>query len=80
MVFSHPRTVRFGEPYEAQVTVLNTSDVAANLVRVSLRRTSLSGTIFEPGQEETIEIGNLAPGESGTAVYRLRAQRVAEYV
>src|SRR6185369_9768154 len=33
LAFAHPRTVRAGEPYDAIVTVLNTSASPANLVR-----------------------------------------------
>jgi len=75
LAFSHPRTVRFGEPYEANVTILNTSETTANLLSVNLSRNSLSGAVFEPGQAERVELGNLAPGQSATATYRLRSQR-----
>ena len=73
--FTHPRTVRAGEPYEASVTVLNTGSTVANLVSVSLNRNSVSGAVFEPGQEETIQLGTILPGQSAVAVYRLRSQR-----
>ena len=75
LAFSHPRTVRFGEPYEAHVTLLNTGETVANLVSVSLNENSLSGVVFEGDQEGTIELGNLAPGESATATFHLRSQR-----
>ncbi|MGV3773859.1 MAG: hypothetical protein ACO1QB_13230, partial [Verrucomicrobiales bacterium] len=78
LAFSHPRTVRFGEPYEASVTVLNTSSAQANRVRITLPKSSLSGVIFEGDQQPTVELGDLAPGESGTARYKLRAQRTGE--
>lgn len=42
LAFSHPRTIRSGEPYEASVTILNTGITPANLVRVSLPATALS--------------------------------------
>ena len=75
IAFTHPRTVRAGEPYEASVTVLNTGSTVANLVSVSLNRNSVSGAVFEPGQEETIQLGTILPGQSAVAVYRLRSQR-----
>jgi len=73
--FAHPRTVRAGEPYEASITVLNTGITPANLVSVTLNRNAVSGATFEPGQEETIQLGTILPGQSATATYRLRAQR-----
>ncbi len=45
MAFSHPRTIRTGEPYEASVTLLNTSLVDANLVSVTLPSASVSSRI-----------------------------------
>lgn len=71
--FSHPRTIRSGEPYQAAVTILNSSQSVANLVRVTLPSTSLSGAILE--SPATVEVGSLLPGQSATVRYRLRAQR-----
>jgi hypothetical protein len=71
--FAHPRTIRSGEPYEASVTILNTSQSPANLVRVTLPASSLSGAVLE--SEATVEVGQILPGESATARFRLRAQR-----
>ncbi len=71
--FTHPRTIRSGEPYEAAVTILNTSQTIANLVKVTLPPTSLSGAILESAA--TVEIGSVLPGQSATVRYRLRAQR-----
>ena len=73
MAFSHPRTVRTGEPYEAFVTILNTSATPANLVNVSLNRNSVSGGILE--SDETVELGTLLPGQTATAMFRIRSQR-----
>jgi hypothetical protein len=73
--FSHPRTVRAGEPYEASVTILNTGITPANLVRVTLNKNSISGAVLETGQTETVELGNIEPGQTVTATYKLRAQR-----
>src|SRR5581483_8916541 len=73
LAFSHPRTVRAGEPYDATVTVLNTSASVANLVRVSLRSTSISGGVLLSG--ETVELGTLLPGQSATATYHVLSQR-----
>lgn len=73
LAFAHPRTIRAGEPYEASVTILNTSISPANLVRVSLPSTSLSGGVLET--PETVELGTILPGQSATATYRIRAQK-----
>jgi len=75
LAFSHPRTVRAGEPYEASATVLNTGLVPANRLRVTLPKSSLSGAVFEGDQQPTVELGDLLPGETATARFRLRAQR-----
>lgn len=75
LAFSHPRTVRAGEKYEASVTVLNTSLTPANRVRVTLPKASVSGAVFDVGQEQTVELGDIAPGQTATARYRLRSQQ-----
>ena len=73
LAFSHPKTIRSGEPYEASVTVLNTGSTPANLVSVTLPAASISGGALESPQ--TVELGTLLPGESGVARFRFRAQR-----
>ena len=73
MAFTHPRTVRAGEPYEASVTILNTGASLANLVSVSLPTASLSGAVLE--SSGTAQLGTILPGQSATATFRLRAQR-----
>ena len=73
LAFSHPSTVRTGEPYDAFVTVLNTSQVEANLLSVTLPRGSISGGELE--SSERVELGNLKPGETATAKFHIRAQR-----
>ncbi len=75
LAFSHPRTIRAGEPYTASVTILNTGASPANLVSVTLPSSALSGASFEAGQDETIGLGTILPGETATADFRLRAQR-----
>lgn len=75
LAFTHPRTIRAGEPYTASVTVLNTSPTPANLVSLTLPAASLSGAVFEPGTPEVAELGTILPGETATASFRLRAQR-----
>src|ERR1043165_158215 len=73
LTFSHPSTVRTGEPYDAYVTVLNTSQVEANLVSITLPKGSLSGgQLMRP---EKVDLGTIKPGETKTAKYRVRAQR-----
>lgn len=73
MAFSHPRTIRAGEPYDAFVTLLNTSLSPANLVSVTLSSASLSGGILE--SEPTVELGTIKPGQTATAKFRVRSQR-----
>jgi len=75
IAFSHPRTIRAGEPYEASVTVLNTGITPANLLQVTLNKNSISGAQLEDETLQTVELGSLLPGESATATYRLRALR-----
>ncbi|HEU5123392.1 MAG TPA: carboxypeptidase regulatory-like domain-containing protein [Verrucomicrobiae bacterium] len=76
LTFSHPRTVRTGEPYDAFVTVLNTSQVEANLVSVALPKGSVSGATLL--SNERVQIGNIKPGESATATFHLRAERTGQ--
>lgn len=73
LAFTHPRTVRSGEPYDASVTILNTGTTDANQVSVTLNGASLSGGVLE--SEETVSLGNIAPGQTATATWRVRAQR-----
>src|SRR6185436_8979767 len=73
LAFSHPRTVRAGEPYDAFVTILNTSQSPANLVSVTLPTSSLSGGVLESAP--TVELGTILPGQTATAKFRVRAQR-----
>jgi hypothetical protein len=73
MAFTHPRTIRAGEPYDATVTILNTSLSPANLVSVTLPAASISGGVLEsPG---TVELGTIMPGQTATATFRVRSQR-----
>ncbi|MCK6551950.1 hypothetical protein L6R52_39325, partial [Myxococcota bacterium] len=72
VVFAHPRTVRAGEPYTASITVLNTSDVPAELVSVHLPSASVSGVTLTSA--ESVALGTLAPGESRTADFEFTAQ------
>jgi hypothetical protein len=73
IAFSHPRTIRTGEPYDAFVTVLNTGSTVANLVQVALSQHSISGGTLE--SDETVQLGTLQPGQSATAKFRIRSQR-----
>ena len=75
MAFSHPRTVRVGEPYEASVTLLNTGITPANLVQITLNKNSISGARLEDESQQTVELGTLMPGESKTATFRMRSLR-----
>ena len=71
--FSHPKTIRSGEPYTAYVTVLNTGGSDANLVSVTLRGASISGGLLQ--SPEVVQLGTLAAGQSATAAFRVLAQR-----
>ncbi|MEI7731986.1 MAG: Ig-like domain-containing protein [Verrucomicrobiota bacterium] len=73
IAFSHPRTVRAGEPYDAYVTLLNTSLAAANMVSVTLAAGSISGGVLE--SDSTVQLGTILPGQTATARFRIRAQR-----
>ena len=73
LAFSHPNSVRTGEPYDAFVTILNTSQVEANFVSVSLPKGSISGG--ELMSAEKVEMGTIKPGQTATAKFRVRAQR-----
>lgn len=76
MAFLHPFRVRAGEPYNASVTLVNTGDTVANRVRVGMNRNAMSGTVLIG--EDTIELGDVAPGESVTAQFRFRSQRTGQ--
>jgi hypothetical protein len=75
MAFSHPRTVRVGEPYEASVTLLNTGITPANLLQIALNKNSISGARLEDESQQLVELGTLLPGQSATATFRLRSLR-----
>ncbi len=73
MAFTHPRTTRAGEPYEAAVTILNTSSTVANLVSVELNANNISGGTLESASR--VDLGTIAPGETRTATFRIRSQK-----
>jgi hypothetical protein len=73
MAFTHPRTVRFGEPYDAVVTILNTSSTVANLVSVELNGNNVSGGLLE--SPARVELASIAPGETRSATFRIRSQK-----
>lgn len=73
MAFSHPRTTRAGEAYDAYVTLLNTSPLPVNFVSVSLAAASLSGGVLE--SEHSVQLGTIQPGGTAMAKFRIRAQR-----
>jgi len=75
MAFSHPRTVRVGEPYDASVTLLNTGVTPANLVHVTLNKNSISGARLEDETQQIVELGTILPGQTATATFRLRSLR-----
>ena len=74
IVFSHPDTIRAGEPYQASVTLLNTGVSPANLLSVTLNQNSISGAVLAPGQQQTVQLGTLQPGQTATATYNLVAE------
>jgi hypothetical protein len=73
LAFSHPRTIRTGEPYDASVTILNTSNTVANLVSISLNPLNISGGLLQ--SDERVELGTIRPGETATATFRILSQR-----
>jgi hypothetical protein len=73
LAFSHPRTIRTGEPYEASVTILNTSNTVANLVSISLNPLNISGGLLQ--SDERVELGTIRPGETATATFKILSQR-----
>jgi hypothetical protein len=73
LTFSHPQTVRTGEPYELFATVTNTSDRAVNLVSVNLDPRAVSGA--ELLSEATVQFDTIASGQAATARFQLLAQR-----
>ncbi len=75
IVFAHPATVRAGEPYEASITVLNTSETPAELVSIHLNQASISGAHLAATQPETVTLGTLAPGQSQIGTFSLVADR-----
>ncbi|HAV65601.1 MAG TPA: hypothetical protein DCY13_24900, partial [Verrucomicrobiales bacterium] len=75
MAFSHPRTVRIGEPYDASVTLLNTGITPANLVQVTLNKNSISGARLEDEAQQIVELGTILPGQTATATFRMRSLR-----
>jgi hypothetical protein len=76
LAFTHPRTVRRQEPYEAGVTILNTGSGVANFVRVTLPAAALSGAELQ--SDATVELGTILPGQSATARWKLKAQRTGQ--
>lgn len=78
ITFTHPDTVRVGEPYQASITILNTGVTPANLVSVTLNKNSISGASLNTGQPETIQLGTILPGQSATATYNMVAQRTGQ--
>lgn len=72
ITLSHPSTVRAGVEYTLAATVSNTSDVAANLVQVTLDPHAVSGATLL--SSSTVQIRTLAPHTAGTVSFRLRSQ------
>ena len=66
LAFSHPRTIRTGEPYTASVTILNTSAVPANLVTVTLPEASINGARLV-SEADRGSLGDILPGQTATA-------------
>ncbi len=78
LTFTHPDVVRVGEPYQASVTLLNTGVTPANLVSVTLNQNSISGAELAPNQPQTIQLGNLSPGQSATATYNMISETTGQ--
>ncbi|BBO87549.1 Ig-like domain-containing protein [Desulfosarcina ovata] len=78
LTFIHPDTVRAGERYELTVHIQNTSQVAANLVTVSLDPRNLSGARLMDSEDAVQLIETIPAGESGTATFPLEALRTGQ--
>jgi len=80
LTFTHPNVVRVSEPYTASITVLNTGITPANLVQVTLNQNSISGAILAPGQNQTVPLNTILPGQSATAIYHMIAETTGQIV
>jgi hypothetical protein len=78
MTFTFPDVVRTGEPYTASINVLNTGTTPANLVQVTLNQNSISGAILAPGQNQTIQLGTIASGQTAVATYHMIAETTGQ--
>ncbi len=67
--FAHPSVVRSGEEYDIYITITNTSNVAANLVSLTMPASRLIGCRLLSGEKQEFE--TLAPGESQIVKYHL---------
>ncbi|HEY4490374.1 MAG TPA: hypothetical protein VI958_00190, partial [Acidobacteriota bacterium] len=72
ITFSHPAVVRAFEEYDLFITVTNTSDVDANLVRLSIPSNALVNAIIKGDSFQDFEV--IKPGESATAKFRMEPQ------
>jgi hypothetical protein len=73
LAFSHPRTVRAGEPYDAYVTDPQHLATVANLTSISLNKLNVSGGLLQ--SEERVELGTMAPAKPPPPRFRVLAQR-----
>ncbi len=78
ITLSQPGTVRAFEPYDLWAVVTNTSLQPANLVSLNLDANSSSGTLLAPGQEPSVVLDTIPPGEAREARFRMLSQRTGE--
>jgi hypothetical protein len=76
VTLAHPRTIRSGERYDLYATVTNTSQSAANLVRVGLEPRAITGAQLV--SDATVSFETIAPGQAATARFTLIAQKTGE--
>jgi hypothetical protein len=78
LTFNHPRTVSTGEEYDFFITVSNISDTPANFVSLNLLKRSISGA--ELLSDENVPVETILPGDSATAVFRLRSLQTGSVI
>ena len=78
ITFSHPSTVRVGEPYTASITVLNTGDHAGEPRPSQPEQELHQRRGARHNQPETLQLNTILPGQSATATYHLISQRTGQ--
>ncbi len=71
MDFNGPSMVRSGQEFDIDIVVTNTSSVPAYFVRMGLDARYMQKAHLADGENEARSLGDLEPGESATATYRM---------